>query len=324
MPKSRSLEDTLAELHRLLVEPISETSIATLRHALGGKSSHAVATAAEVVGKAEIHVLAPDLVSAFDRFMSNPVKSDPGCRAKLEIAEALYRIGHDDERVFLRGIRHVQLEPVYGGRADTAAGLRGACAFGLVRIGYPEAIAEVAELLADPEATARGAAAQALAYGEEPSATPLLRLKTLFGDDDPQVLTECMSALLKIAPATSLGFVARFLDAPQETKRESAALALGGSRLREAFPLLRKWWERSVELDLRRTGLLAIAMLKHDEALEFLLSVVAESEGPAARDGLAALALYRHDEALCERVRRTVNGRTDIDLGETFRRKFAP
>jgi hypothetical protein len=56
--------------------------------ALAGKSSHAAAKAAQIAGEFEISVLALDLVAAFERFMVNPVKSDPSCWAKAAIISA--------------------------------------------------------------------------------------------------------------------------------------------------------------------------------------------------------------------------------------------
>ena len=112
----------LAALHRVRDDSSTAKSITLLRGALAGKSSHAAAKAAQTAGEFELSELVVDLVAAFDRFLINPVKADPGCAAKAAIADALYRIGADEEGVFLRGIRHRQLEPVWGGRADTPAG----------------------------------------------------------------------------------------------------------------------------------------------------------------------------------------------------------
>ena len=314
MAKSRALEDTLAELHRLRDDPTSASAAGTLRRVLAGKLSHAIAKAAQIIGEFEMAQLTPELVAAFDRLMINPVKTDPTCSAKTQIAEALYRMGADAEATFLRGVRHVQLEPVWGGKADTAAALRGACALGLVRISAADAMVELADLLADPAPTARIAAARAIAYSENQHGVPLLRLKVRSGDDDPTVIAECLSALLHLVPASSVSFVASLLDAPEPAMRETAALALGGSRLPEALAVLRTWWDRAPEPDLRRTALLAIAMLKRDEAIEFLLSLVGEAPGPAARDAIAALALYRHDDSISRRVREIVERRDDVDL----------
>jgi HEAT repeat protein len=314
MAKSRVLEHTLAGLARVRQDPLAETSLAELRRVLAGKSSHAVARAAQIAGEFEISQLTPELLAAFERFMTAAEKADPTCAAKTAIAEALYRIGADAGAVFLRGVCHVQMEPVWGGKADTAGGLRAACAFGLVRMHHEDAMLALADLLADAEAPVRADAARALAYSEDARGVPLLRLKVRSGDDSPEVLLECMLALLKLGPATALPLVAAFLDRPDAATREAAALALGQSRLPQAFDVLREKWERTPEPSLRRTTLLAIAMLKEERAIEFLLSLVREASGPAARDAIAALAVYRHDAALVVRIRGAAEDRTDIDL----------
>ena len=322
MPKSRTLEDTLAALNRLRDDPTSDAALAQLRQVLAGKSSHAAAKAAQIAGESEIGVLAADLVAAFERFMVNPVKTDPNCRAKAAIADALYRIGHDAETVFLRGIHHRQMEPVYGGRVDTAIDLRAASALGLVRMNYPDALVELADLLADPESRVRAAAAQAIAYAGSEHGVPLLRLKVLSGDDDPTVISECLSALLRLAPASSLPFAARLLDAADAAISEAAALALGGSRLPEAFEVLRQWWDRIADVALRRTALLAIAMLRRDQPLDFLLALIKEADGPTAREAIAALGMYHHDDAIRQRVQECVEQRKDVDLRAAFADTF--
>lgn len=320
MARSRDIEDTLATLRQLREDPTTPGAQAMLRRALGGKSPHVAAKAAEIAGEAELSTLTLDLVAAFDRFLVNPVKSDPSCVAKTAIAEALYRLGADAGAVFLRGIRHVQMEPVWGGRADSAGALRGVCALGLVRINHDDAMLEIGDLLADPEARVRADAARALAYSEHPHAVPLLRLRVLAGDDS-EVLAECFAALLSLDDTRGLPFVERFLSADEPAVQEAAALALGGSRLAAALAVLRAWWERTPTLDLRRTALLAIAMIKHDAALEFLLSVIHTGRGPDARDAVAALAIFRHDETLVARVRDAAK-RKDVDLSAALDKAF--
>ncbi len=95
---------------------------------------------------------------------------------------------------------------------------------------------------------------------------------------------------------------------------EVAALALAESRLPEAFDILRSWWEQVKSLELRRTGLLAIAMLRYDDALEFLLSLVAEGKISDAKDAIAALSIYRQDHRLWQRVCQLVEERGNADL----------
>jgi HEAT repeat protein len=321
MAKSRQLEQTLAELSHLRPDPASASSIATLRRVLGGRSSHAAAKAAEIAGEHEIGALQADLVAAFERFLQDGQRTDPGCGAKTAIAGALYRMGSEEHQLFLRGIRYVQLEPVWGGKVDTAPALRGVCALGLVRANYRDVMIELADLLADPEAQVRADAARAIAYSEDANGVPVLRLKALVGDQDPAVITECLGALLRLSPHGSLPFVARFLECGDTTAQEAAALALGGSRLAEAFAVLRQWWERTPAPDLRRSGLLAIAMLKRDDAIDFLLERIATADGPTARDAIAALGMYRHDETLAARVRAAA-ARKDVNLRAALRDAF--
>lgn len=245
MRTRRKLEDVLAALRQVRDDPTSEASLRELRGALADRRSHAVAKAAALIGELEVADLVSEMLAAFDRFMAVP-GADPGCAAKTGIAEALGRLGYDDPKIFLRGVRHVQWEPVYGGHVDTAAGLRGACGRGLVRMGYRDALTELAHLLADPQAPVRAAAARALADRGLDDATPLLRLRVLAGEREPSVLSECFAALLGLSPAKSLPFVSGFLDAADAEMAEAAALALGGARLPEALPILRSWAERTL------------------------------------------------------------------------------
>jgi HEAT repeat protein len=313
MSGKRSLEKELTAVYALREQPLSDQVVGELRRALARKNNHLVATAAQVAGEREIAALEPDLVQAFGRFMADPLKTDKGCAAKAAIAEALYQIGAIQEGLFLQGIRHVQLEPVYGGRQDTAARLRGVCAMALVRMGYPQVMIELAYLLADHELDARIAAVRAIAYGRSEAGVPLLRFKVLGGDDDPRVLYECFGALLKLAPETSLPFVAGFLDHANAAIAEGAALALGESRLSEAFEFLRTAWGSMFDPDRRNAVLLAIAMLRSEQALDFLLALVADAPLAVANEAIAALRIYERDEKVWRRVREVAGGRGDVE-----------
>jgi hypothetical protein len=183
--KKDPLDAVLAKLRTLRDDPQSEATQRELRRVLSGKNSHAVAMAAKLAGELSLDRLVPELVEAFARFMQKPEKSDKGCRAKSEIAEALHQLDYADPDAYLVGIRHVQMEPVYGGRADTAAELRGACARGLVRMQYRDVMVELGDLLADPEVPARVDAARAIAYSGREDGAPLLRLRLLAGPRSP-------------------------------------------------------------------------------------------------------------------------------------------
>jgi HEAT repeat protein len=317
MAKSRKLEELIEQVNQFREDPTAETSLKGLRQILQSKYSVAIASAAKLIGEAAISELMPDLVAAFDRLMEKPIERDIGCTGKFRIAEALYKMGRSETDLFLRGIRHRQMEPVWGGQEDTAPSLRGVCALGLVRINYPDVMSELADLLADPIPLARAAAARAIAYSGSNQGVPLLRLRVKLGDD-PQVLSDCFTALINLSP-DSLPLVASFLDDANPQACEMAALALGESRSAAAFERLKHWWLQTTHKELRKTGLLAIAMLRQDEPLEFLLSLVAEGKSADARDAVAALSLYQSETALWQRVIQAAETRgaaATIILGE--------
>jgi hypothetical protein len=120
-------------------------------------------------------------------------------------------------------------------------------------------------------------------------------------------MSDCFSGLLNLAPEQSLSLVASFLDAAPEIS-EMAALALGESRQAGAFELLRQWWQRTGMPELRSTGLLAIAMLRQDAALDFLLELVATGDKRDRDGAIGALKMYQSDAILWQRVQQAMSG----------------
>ena len=273
-----------------------------------------VAKAASVAGELEIEELTPALRDAFHRLLEQPVKRDPGCAAKTAIATALQRGGAYEDEVFRIGVRWVQREPVWGGTVDVACELRTASAMGLLRLGHPSAASEVAELLADPEAEARAGAAHAIAYSEDARFGPLLRHKILSGDAEERVVGDCLAALLRVEGDPALDFCARVLDRADDARAELVCMALGESRRPGALAVLRDWWQRTAATELRRTALLAIALLRTEPAHAFLLELVATAPGHDARDAVAALAVFRDDDALRQRLLAAARARDDAAL----------
>jgi HEAT repeats len=314
MAKAPKLEATIAELNAIRADPSSEMGLATLRQTLASKHAIAVAQAAKLIGEAEIYPLIADLVANFDRLMVNPATTDQSCLGKTAIANALYHLEFSGETLFLTGIHHSQLEAAWGRPVDTAPGLRAVCALGLVRMNYGDVMAELADLLADPEVEARIGAVRAIAYRNHPDGIPLLRLKMKLGDANVQVLSECFLALLQLAPEASLSLVASFLAHPDAAIGEMAALALGESRVAAAWPILQKFWAQTRNPELKQTALLAIAMLRHDAPLAFLLELVATGAIPEAKAAIAALRIYQQDPDLWQRLRQTIEMRGEPGL----------
>lgn len=123
MPPQRKLDEQIAALDALRQVP-EESRLDPLRKALGSRYNLIVAKSADLAREFRLQQLMPCLLTAFDRFFENPEKSDPQCWAKNALSRALAAFGHQDAGTFLRGMRHIQMEPVWGGRSDTAGTLR--------------------------------------------------------------------------------------------------------------------------------------------------------------------------------------------------------
>ncbi|MGH8220778.1 MAG: hypothetical protein ACREUT_19770 [Steroidobacteraceae bacterium] len=147
------------------LEPTAERTvqIAAVRGALGNAPFHISARAAAISEQRSLHEVIPTLLAAYARFLHDPVKRDPKCLAKQAIARALVTLDCQDVDFYLQGVRYVQLEPVWGGKADAAVDIRYTCAMGLAATGYSRTVAALASLLADTEARVRAGAARAIA-----------------------------------------------------------------------------------------------------------------------------------------------------------------
>ena len=306
----RRLEETLEALRAVRQDPRAESSIAELRRVVEGEGSHAVARAAAIVGEHGLDALASDLASAFPRFLEKPERTDPGCAAKTSIVESLRRLDQPAVAVYRRGAAHVQMEPVFGGRVDTAVDLRGASALALAEHGGSEVLVDLAHLLADPEAPVRISAARAVAVHGREAGVPLLHLKAVAGDQEPLVVAECLLSLLRLDASSQLPFVASLLE--KDERAEAAASALGDSRLAEALEVLREWLPRAAPCGLGRAAVFALAALRRDDAVDLLLEVVRGEPPPLARDAVAALASIRTDDAMRERVHAAAGARPEL------------
>ena len=321
MPKRRTVEDKLAELgppDAALPPP------ERLREALADRESLVVARAAEIVRLQKLRDSAGDLLTAFDRLMaaSDTAKADPHCRAKTEIVHALTEIEHDDAEFYLRHIGYRQLEPVWGGREDTAAHLRGLCGYGLVVSGHRGALTRLVELLCDPEKTARVGAIQALAATGREDAALILRFKALTGDREYEVIGECFTGLVGLEVHDAIPFIARFLkNAPPDVRLEAAA-ALGSSREPAAFAALRDCWQTEFDREFRKALLIAIGSSRQPAGIDFLLQLIASHPVPLARDALTALSPCRFYADIRARVEATVAQRQDRQLQRAFAQDF--
>jgi len=321
MAKSASIEDRLAEIAALGKSPDSPEVRTQLRKHLGSKVSLVVAKAAGIVAHIEGHDFVSELIAGFHRFTTDAAKTDKGCAAKNAVVKALLAAECDDEELFRVGIRHVQFEPSWGGRVDTAAQLRALCGLGLVQTGSPDAMNELAALLADKEADARIGAANALAHCG-PTAAPLLRFKVLTGDEEAAVVAECMTGLMTLSPGGSFEFVASFVDQRHPTLYEHAALALAESRLPGVFELLKEKWSTTFDREFKEALLLPIALTRTQAAPDFLISVLETGELRMSTAAIAGLRIYREDETIRKRAEEAISGPNEDQLLVVLRREF--
>ncbi len=317
-----SLDDKLAAIRELRGQPLSAQQTAELRRFIGDRSNLVVAAAAAIAGEQTLVELSADLAAAYDRFLVNPLKDDKLCRAKIAVIAALDKLEHQEKEIFRRAAVHVQFEPVWGGEVDSGAALRAAAIFALARIGGSEDLVLVADSLADPEKEVRIAAAQALASFGNEAAGLLLRFKARIGDSDSEVLSECLSGLLTINARENLPFVCQFLDTMQPSRCEAAVLALGRSRLPEAFGALKACWQECHSSELRSRVLLAIAMMRLPVAIDYLLELVSSDSEQIAIAAMSALKIHDYDPRLRERLGRLVQKGGSRTIQARFDRDF--
>jgi len=265
-----AVEEKLAAMEALRSSPAS--AMEPLRKALKDRSNFVCSKAAAVAGDLLLREAIPDLLSAFERFLNEPVKTDPKCWAKNAIVKALKDLGHDDPAVYLHGLAHVQKEPVWGGQEDSAAALRGACALALVACSLPRdtILIHLADALADPEMRVRADAARAIAQLPGQDSILMLRVKAQAGDKEPAVIGQCFLSLLGIDARASIPFVSRFLTAAHEDLCFEAAAALGECPETLAVETLIARWRIEKSADRKRAIVLSLGVSRMPEAKRFL------------------------------------------------------
>lgn len=306
MPGKRALEEQIATLDALRQAP-EEARLAPLRKALGHRNNFVVGKAADLVREVHLEQLIPDLLAAFDRFFDNPEKTDPQCWAKNAISRALAALEHQEAEVFLRGMRHIQMEPVWGGRSDTAGTLRATCALALVQCrSVPETdlLAYLVDLQSDKDKSVRAEVARAIEQVGSPAAALLLRQRAVVGNDEPEVLGACYGGILRIEGVSAIPWVRKFLAGGDDAAGE-AALAIAGTHSMEGFNALRECFEKSIDPWFLSVLLSAIALTRQDAAVEFLLDQV-RTESLQAEAAIEAIMRSMPPAEITQRLEKLV------------------
>lgn len=311
----RAFEEKLAELDALSSLP-AEEAVPALQKALKSPNNYLTAKAAEIARRLRLKELMPELATSFDRFFIDAEKKDPQCWAKNALSRALTEFECQDSAVFLRGLRHIQMEPVWGGRSDTAGTLRSICAHALVgcrELREPELLGLLVELFRDKDHAVRAEAARAITQVGSDAASLLLRLRATLGNDEPEVLANCFAGVLAIEGTAAIAWVSPFFRQEDEIAAE-AALALGQTRSSEALDALRKAFAEHKDPWFGGVLLSAIALTRCAEAFDFLLELV-RGESRFASEALPAIWNAVPPDEMKERletaVRQTGNERLD-------------
>ena len=332
---SRGFDNELATLEALALElraahAANAEQVEFLRKVLAHRNNFLVSKAARLAGDLELAQLLPDILTAFDRFFIDPVKTDPKCWAKEALAKALVKLGHRSKDAYLRGMRHHQMEPSFGPPIDTAAVLRGTCAHALVDcpgISDADLLTALLEPLTDDDKTVRMEAARAIGNVGGVSAVLLMRLRAMIGlsqrdQEEPEVLGAVYSAMLSLEGAAAVPLVAKALEAGDEAAGE-AAFALSEQRSAEALAALLARLRDSADPWFTTVLLSAIALTRLPEAVDFLLAKIAGDNRDAA-DAIEAIARIAPGDELRARISEAVEQADSLRLRNALRKHLPP
>lgn len=306
MPGKRAFDEQLAAVEALR-DAAEKERAEGLRKALRHRNNFIVAKAADVARECNLPELTDAVLSAFDRFFENAEKNDPQCWAKNALSRTLAAFEYQDAKVFLKGMRHIQLEPVWGGRSDTAGTLRATCALALVQcrsLTETDLLAHLVDLLADKDKAVRGEVVRAVEQVGSPSAALLLRLRANLGNDEPEVLGACYSGVLGLEGIGAIPWVSRFLVSGDDAAGE-AALAIAATHSPEAVEVLQQSFAKADDPWLRTVLLSAIALTRQDAGMELLFELV-QSESLNAEAAIEAIVRSMPSEVTLKRLEKIV------------------
>jgi hypothetical protein len=303
MPPKRNFDYELANLEALRDAP-PEAAEPELAKALNLRNNFLVAKAAALTLHHRLTGLTSNLAASFPRFLENGAKSDPQCWAKNALAKTLAAFEYQEPELFLTGMRHIQLEPVWGGSADTAGTLRGTCALALVQcreLDSHRLLIHLIPLFADKELPVRVDAVRAVVQVGSDSAALLLRLRAELASDEPELLGSCYSGVLSLDGPAAIPWAAKFLS-PQDDAAAEAAMAIAQTHTLEAFQLLCTTFAKARDPWFRAVVLSAIALTRQQEATDWLLDLIANERRHSA-DAHEALCRSAPSAATLDRLR---------------------
>ena len=309
MPAKRGPIDVeLAALNRAPALA-SDEAVQAGRLALASRHPPVVARAAQLAGELSLRQLEPDLIASYQRLAVDPEKLDPVCAAMKEISATLFALDAATPEVYLHAVRHAQLAG--WDNQDVGAPLRGVAVQALVRIEHPAALTLATDMVMDglPASAERddglmariGAVKALRAIGSEASAH-VLRLKVRAGGEpSAEVYAECFGGMLEYSPIWGER-VAEFLTGGDEGLASLAAIVIGEHRPANALAYLTQALETTLHSDLGQTFLDAVASLRSDEAVDYLIGLIGQDTDTAIR-AISALRPFSPNDMVRQRVR---------------------
>lgn len=321
------LKEALQKVSDLRAAGMSEENITTLRKMINKQAGVVVAKAAEIASEWNSTELAQDLHDAFYRLREDGVDTDPQCWGKTAIVKALYDLAWQNTQLFVDACKTIQLEPVYGGKGDSAVNVRTAGIQALAQLPAVDTLTVVntlADLLADESPKVRAEAARACVYCQPLLVSPLLRLKIRSGDAEPRVLGVCFDTLLIISPESdTVSLVLEYAQPKSLVKKfspsydvvQSEAIAsLASSSLAEGINAITKLYKTLSDAQLKRVLLTALGGSSASEAFNFLCQIVKDGSVSEAKWSLEALKPKLHDEESHAVITKLLKERNDDEL----------
>lgn len=310
---SSKLEVRLQQLRRRASDLSEDEAFDLIEKALGDPANLIVAEAAKLAASRSLTALIPVLLRSFDSLFQNPVKRDAKCWAKTAIVQALTALEYDQAAPFLRGLSHVQMEPVWGGNGDAAAELRASSVLGLVQttdVGRTAILTRLVDAMADEADPVRVEAVRGVAEMGGDESLLLLRLKARLGDPRARVLGHVFDGILSFTSDSGVALVGGYLDAGDPGVRDEAALALGSSRLPDAVDALIARAKETTDPELRDTLFRALSASRRPKAIEFLVETIRAGMTRDARAALEALSIHRGSAQLQQQIDEACSERT--------------
>jgi len=315
--RSKKLEDRIEQLRALRTNASTTDAESTLRKALTDRSNLVIAEAVKTVSELHLSELIPQMLAAFDGFFEEPLKNDPKCWGKTAIVKALAHLGYSDSPPFVRGSRHVQMEPVWGGQEDSAIHLRANSILALVQctdLTRFEVLSCLVEAICDPADPVRIEAVRALNQLGGDDCILLLRFKARVGDRRPLIVGHVFDALLNMERDRAVPFVSGYLTSGDQELRDEAALALGSSRLTTALKILIETWQQSGSGAFSGVLLRAISSSRIPEAIDFLLELLRAGSDREAAAAFEALKIHQESPDVQVLIQQAKKARTQNKL----------